>query len=98
MMIRIATIGLVLVSLAACGGVNKQGKIVPPSPPDVFQGYSLGHGNDGSIIVTRNAPMFTNSDGAEARRAAQQLCPNGVKTSPYDRFQGGAWIFQGGCQ
>uniref|UniRef100_UPI0035AE0569 hypothetical protein n=1 Tax=Paenirhodobacter enshiensis TaxID=1105367 RepID=UPI0035AE0569 len=98
MMTRIATAVLILASLASCGGVNKQGHLVPPSPPDVFQGYSMAHGADGSVIVTRNAPMFTNSDGAEARQAAEKLCPAGVKTSPNDRFQGGAWIFVGGCQ
>lgn len=95
---HIITTVLVLVALSACGGVNKAGRVVPPSPPDIFQGYSMTHGAKGEVIVARNAPMFNPSEGLEARRAAHALCANGVNTSPYDRFQGGSWVFVGGCK
>lgn len=36
--------------------------------------------------------------GADAKRQADAQCgPRGVRTSIYDRYQGGQWVFGEGC-
>jgi len=41
---------------------------------------------------------FGFADGAAARRAADAQCgPSGVRTSIYDRFDAGAWVYPEGC-
>ncbi len=41
---------------------------------------------------------FQHWQGAEARRAADAQCgPHGVRTSIYDRWQAGDWVFGEGC-
>jgi hypothetical protein len=55
---------------------------------------------------SRNEPLrvmngdlrFAHFEGAAARKRADALCgPRGVRTSIYDRFEGGAWVFPEGC-
>jgi hypothetical protein len=54
---------------------------------------------NGGVSVTRTGtPGYAMWDGASAKRDADALCgPRGVRTSIYDRFAAGAWVFVGGC-
>ena len=50
------------------------------------------------VRVTNGGQPFGMSDGAAARKAADAECgPRGVRTSIYDRFDAGAWVYPGGC-
>lgn len=53
----------------------------------------------GGVRVSRTvAPAYAQWDGAPARKDADALCGGrGVASSIYDRFEGGAWVFVGGC-
>jgi hypothetical protein len=57
-------------------------------------------------VAAANAPLrvmradggpFGFEEGAVARGQADQLCGGKVRTSIYDRYEAGAWVFVGGC-
>jgi hypothetical protein len=49
------------------------------------------------LAVMRNGVPFGYADGAEAKRAANAICGGAVNSTIRDRFDGGAWVFVGGC-
>jgi hypothetical protein len=51
------------------------------------------------ITVTSATGMpYTFADGAQAKKQADALCgTGGVRTSIYDRFNAGTWIYPEGC-
>ena len=61
----------------------------------------LQPGDGGAVLaVTRDAKPFGNDEGAEAKRAATQFCAaRGTRVSPaaFGHYEGGAWMFRGGC-
>ena len=75
--------GIVLCStLVACGGTS---------------GTTQASGSDAVVVTGADLP-YTMADGAAARQAADARCgPRGVRTSIYDRFEAGTWIYPQGC-
>jgi hypothetical protein len=50
--------------------------------------------------VTNNGQPFQMWDGAAARKVGEAECAGRgqkLRTSIYDRFEGGAWVFVEGC-
>lgn len=88
-----------LAALAACTPPVGPGSVAPVSTePKAMAGYTALKGQGGELIVKRAGTPFTNSDGAEAKRAANSFCgANGAVTGTEDNFRDGAWIFPGGC-
>lgn len=51
-----------------------------------------------SVRVARSAaPAYAMWDGAAARRDADALCGGKVRSSIYDRYEAGTWVFVEGC-
>lgn len=53
-----------------------------------------------ALRVTNNGQPFAMWDGAPARRVAEADCAargQSLRTSIYDRFEAGAWVFVEGC-
>ena len=81
-----------LAALAACAAP------APGPAPQGLAGYTAMKGPGGELIVKRAGAPFGESDGAEAKRAANSFCgANGAVTGTEDNFRDGAWIFPGGC-
>lgn len=54
----------------------------------------------GPLRVTNNGAPFANHEGAAAKRVAVAACAaqgQTLRTSIYDRFDAGAWVFVEGC-
>ena len=54
----------------------------------------------GALRVTNGDRAFSYDEGAPARKLAEAQCKaqgQTLRTSVYDRFEGGAWVFVGGC-
>ncbi len=54
----------------------------------------------GPLRVTKNGAPFANHEGAAARQVAEAECAargGTLRTGIYDRFEGGAWVYPGGC-
>ncbi|MEF3047488.1 hypothetical protein [Pseudotabrizicola sp. L79] len=52
------------------------------------------------LRVTNNGAAFANHQGAAARRVAAAECAGQgkvLRSSIYDRFEAGAWVFVEGC-
>lgn len=52
------------------------------------------------VRVTNNGQPFAFSDGAAAKRVAIEACAaegRTLRTSIYDRFDAGAWVYPEGC-
>jgi len=50
------------------------------------------------LRVTNGDAPFANFEGAAARKRADTICGIGrVKTSIYDRYDNGAWVYPEGC-
>ncbi len=52
------------------------------------------------LRVTNNGAPFANYDGAAAKRVADATCAaqgRTLRTSIYDRYDSGAWVFVEGC-
>jgi hypothetical protein len=85
-------------ALAACGAPS-----TPVAPAGAAArsdvGAELHSLSVGGVAVTRTMPpAYAMWDGATARRDADALCGGkGVRSSIYDRYQAGTWIFVGGC-
>jgi hypothetical protein len=53
-----------------------------------------------SLRVTNNGALFSFDQGAAARKTAEAACAaQGRRLRPgiYDRFEGGTWVYPGGC-
>jgi len=88
-----------LIALAGCTPPVGPDAVGPVEPvPNALAGYTAMTGPAGELIVKRAGTPFSDSDGAEAKRAANSFCgPNGVASGTEDNFREGAWIFPGGC-
>ena len=54
----------------------------------------------GPLRVTNNGAPFSFDQGGPARRVAEADCAaqgRKLAVSIYDRFEGGAWVYPGGC-
>jgi hypothetical protein len=70
-----------IVALAGCAA--------PPAP--------TASRNEPLRVANGDAP-FANFDGAAARKRADVVCgTSGVRTSIYDRYESGAWVYPEGC-
>jgi hypothetical protein len=52
------------------------------------------------LAVSREGAGFGYAEGLEAKRVAEQFCASrGARVAPasFGHYQGGAWLFQGGC-
>ena len=52
------------------------------------------------LRVTNGDRPFGYDEGAPARKLAEAECAfrgQSLRTSVYDRFEAGAWVFDGGC-
>lgn len=52
------------------------------------------------LTVVRQGAPYANWEGAAARKQAEAECAARGQTllpSIYDRYQGGAWVYPGGC-
>ena len=70
--------------LAACAAPQGVGTAAPSAP----------------LRVTNGALPFANHEGAAAKRVAMQTCAaegRSLRTSIYDRFEAGTWVFVEGC-
>ncbi|MGD9918089.1 MAG: hypothetical protein AB7U46_08730 [Paenirhodobacter sp.] len=94
---RVLLAAFVLASLAGC--TEPSAPAAPPQPVEKgLAGYTALKGPGGELIVKRAGTPFGESDGAEAKRAANSFCgTNGAVTGTEDNFRDGAWIFPGGC-
>ena len=71
-------------SLAGVEYIELAGKVVPHL--------------DRAVRVTRTVtPGYEMWDGAAARRDADALCGGRVRSSIYDRYEAGTWVFVEGC-
>lgn len=83
---------LLSLPLAAC-------VVASPAPvaPRADVGASLTQSGR-AVRVTRSvAPAYAMWDGAHARRDADALCGGKVRSSIYDRYEAGTWVFVEGC-
>ena|GEM_PF-1478730 len=87
-----------IAALAALAGCAAPAPKTSEPTPLGLAGYTALKGQGGELIVKRAGTPFANSDGAEAKRAANSFCgANGAVTGTEDNFRDGAWIFPGGC-
>ena len=87
-----AALPLLSLPLAACVAAQPA-----PVAPRADVGASLVQSGK-AVRVTRTAgTAYAMWDGAAARRDADALCGGKVRSSIYDRFEGGAWVFVEGC-
>ena len=52
------------------------------------------------LAVSREGAGFGYAEGLEAKRVAEQFCASrGARVAPasFGHYQGGAWLFKGGC-
>ncbi len=99
-----------LCALAACGGKDAADTAPVPlaasGPSEVKVGgvaylADLQPGQTGSVLtITRDAPAMTYDEGALAKQVAVQFCAGrGKRLAPWalGKFDGGGWVFDGGC-
>ncbi len=83
---------LLSLPLAACVAASPA-----PVAPRADVGASLTQSGR-AVRVTRSvAPAYAMWDGARARRDADALCGGKVRSSIYDRYEAGTWVFVEGC-
>ncbi len=70
--------------LAAC---------VAPAPAEA----PVAVGKQAVRVMRADGTSFSFYEGAAARREADVFCGGKVKTSIYDRYEAGAWVFAEGC-
>lgn len=67
---------------------------VQPAPQATGQGVAV------PLRVTNGGLPFAFDQGAAARKAADAACAGQgkrLRPSIYDRFEGGVWVYPGGC-
>jgi hypothetical protein len=83
---------LLSLPLAACVAAGPA-----PVAPRANATASLSQAGAGVQVVRTVAPAYAMWDGAAARRDADALCGGKVRSSIYDRYESGAWVFVEGC-
>ncbi|GAB1363381.1 hypothetical protein MASR1M32_26170 [Rhodobacter sp.] len=68
-----------------------------PVAPRADVGASLSQAGKAVRVTRTAAPAYAMWDGAAARRDADALCGGKVRSSIYDRYEAGAWVFVEGC-
>ena len=97
-------------ALAACGGKDDEAAAPVPlaasGPSEVKVGgvaylADLQPGQTGSVLtITRETPAMAYDEGALAKQVAVQFCAGrGKRLAPWTlgKFDGGGWVFDGGC-
>ncbi len=72
------------------------GACVQPAPKAAGQGSAAPQ----PLRVTNNGQPFRMDEGAAARRVAAATCAaegRRLRSSIYDRFEAGEWVYVGGC-
>lgn len=83
---------LLSLPLAACVAASP----APKAPPADVGAVLAQSGK--SVRVTRSTGVpYAMWDGAAARRDADALCGGKVRSSIYDRYEAGTWVFVEGC-
>ena len=106
--LRSALLLTALCALAACGDRGEQAPVplAASGPSEVkVEGVSfladLQPTATGSTLrVTRGEPAMTYDEGALAKQVGVQFCSGrGKRLAPWalGKFDGGAWVFDGGC-
>ncbi|GAB1480328.1 hypothetical protein MASR2M74_29030 [Paracoccaceae bacterium] len=107
--LRSALLLTALCALSACGDKGERAAPVPlaaSGPSEVkVEGVSyladLQPTETGSTLrITRAAPDMTYDEGALAKQVGVQFCSGrGKRLAPWalGKFDGGAWVFDGGC-
>lgn len=83
---------LLSLPLAACVAVAPA-----PVAPRADVGASLVQAGRAVRVTRTAAPAYAMWDGAGARRDADALCGGRVRSSIYDRYEAGTWVFVEGC-
>lgn len=84
---------LLSLPLAACVAASPA-----PVAPRADVGASLVQAGREVRVTRTAAPAYAMWDGAAARRDADALCGRrGVRSSIYDRYEAGTWVFVEGC-
>lgn len=107
--LRSAAVLTVLCALSACGDKGEDKAPVPlaaSGPSEVkVEGVSyladLQPTQTGTTLrITRDAPPMSYDEGALAKQVGVQFCSGrGKRLAPWalGKFDGGAWVFDGGC-
>ena len=107
--LRSALLLTALCALAACGerGDGKAPVPLAASGPTEVKVEGVSYladlqptGIGSTLRVTRDAPPMTYDEGALAKQVGVQFCSGrGKRLAPWalGKFDGGAWVFDGGC-
>lgn len=107
--LRSALLLTALCALAACGerGDGKAPVPLAASGPTEVKVEGVSYladlqptGTGSTLRVTRDAPPMTYDEGALAKQVGVQFCSGrGKRLAPWalGKFDGGAWVFDGGC-
>mgnify|MGYP001484286937 FL=1 len=85
---------LLSLPLAACVAASPA---PAPVAPRADVGASLAQSGRAVRVTRTVAPPYAMWDGAGARRDADALCGGKVRSSIYDRYEAGTWVFVEGC-
>lgn len=93
--------------LSACVGAGNRPMPLAESGPVAVERAGKNYIADlqplerGAVLaVSREGAGFTYAEGLEAKRVAEQFCTSrGGRVAPasFGHYQGGAWLFKGGC-
>jgi hypothetical protein len=79
-------VALSVMTLSACGEKAYRFDVVPAT------------GRTPISVTSSTGMPYTFADGAQAKKHADALCgTGGVRTSIYDRFDSGTWVYPEGC-
>jgi len=106
--LRSALLATALCALTACGDRGEQAPVpLAASGPSEVKVEGVSYLADlqptatGSTLrVTRGEPAMTYDEGALAKQVSVQFCSGrGKRLAPWalGKFDGGAWVFDGGC-
>lgn len=65
--------------------------------PRADLGASLAQSGKAVRVTRTTGTAYTMFDGAPARKDADALCGGKVRSSIYDRYEAGTWVFVEGC-
>lgn len=82
----VALCTLAAMALPGCSGPPEDGLAQPPASRTPV------------AVSSATGQPYTFADGAQARKQADAQCgTGGVRTSIYDGFEGGTWVYPEGC-
>ena len=87
---------LLSLPLAACVAASPA-PVAPRAEMRADVGASLAQSGRAVRVTRTAAPSYAMWDGASARRDADALCGGKVRSSIYDRYEAGTWVFVEGC-